>query len=657
MKEVYERLKDAMAAKMLFPLIVMTLVLATLSDYGGKEESYKEFLEMMEDKKVETVIYNDTYSKIYFEDKKDKKYYTINPKSEDLLERILMYDIKVEQVLPKQSYAEMASLFSLIVFVLAFYLIIRAIMILQEERNSRKSTRKKGGKVTAASENQKNSDNTQVKKSKQKKGGLFGIPNTSLELMVIEPDEVVNLPKFKDIAGNEEVKEVLQFTVNFLKDPTYYEKVGAKLPKGILLSGPPGTGKTMMAKAVAAEANVAFIPISGSDFVQEFVGVGAKRVRQVFEEARKYQKCIIFIDEFDAVAGDRNGSSSGSENRQTINALLDEMDGFVADEGIIVLAATNFVDSLDKAVIRPGRFDKKIAFALPNFTERFEILKIHARNKQIANDVDLKHYAKMTISMSGAYLATLLNEAAINAANNKSEVITNEDLDIAYNNILMNGLQRKTKKHSEKDIRMVAMHEAGHVIAAKRLTEDDVVKATIISNTSGAGGYALRIPKEEGFKTIEDYKNDIRVSYAGRAAEQIHFNGYVKVKDALARYTVENEEYDLLKGFDYTFGATSDIEQATQTIMQMMIIGGVSSSIGMLNAKMMGVDFKNPTLLKEAKLMARSLYYDALKLITDEYELLEKVANELMEKETLVESELTAIFEAHDKERDVALTI
>ncbi|WP_197224688.1 ATP-dependent metallopeptidase FtsH/Yme1/Tma family protein [Lysinibacillus sphaericus] len=656
MKEVYETLKDTMAAKMLFPLIVMMLVLATISDYGGKEKSYKEFLEMMEDKKVETVIYNDTYSKIYFEDKKDKKYYTTNPKSEDLLERILMYDIKVEQVLPKQTYAEMASLLSLIVFVFTFYLIIRAIMILQEERNSRKSTRKKGGKITAASKNQKNSDNTQVKKLKQKKGGFFGIPNTSLELMVIEPDEVVNLPKFKDIAGNEEVKEVLQFTVDFLKDPTYYKKVGAKLPKGILLSGPPGTGKTMMAKAAAAEANVAFIPISGSDFVQEFVGVGAKRVRQVFDEARNYQKCIIFIDEFDAVAGDRNGGSSNSENRQTINALLDEMDGFVADEGIIVLAATNFVDSLDKAVIRPGRFDKKIAFALPNFNERYEILKIHARNKQIANNVDLKHYAKMTISMSGAYLATLLNEAAINAANNKREVITNEDLDIAYNNILMNGLQRKTKKHSEKDIRMVAMHEAGHVIAAKRLTEDDVVKATIISNTSGAGGYALRIPKEEGFKTIEDYKNDIRVSYAGRAAEQIHFNGYKKVKDALARYRVKSE-YDLLKGFDYTFGATSDIEQATQTIMQMMIVGGVSSSVGMLNAKMMGVDFKNPTLLKEAKIMAHNLYYDALKLITDEFELLEKVANELMEKETLVESELTAIFEAHDKERDVALTI
>lgn len=647
MKKVYETLKDTMAARMLFPLIIMTLVLLTLSDYGGKEKGYKEFLEMMENKKVETVIYNEAYSKIYFEDKKDKKYYTTNPKSEDLLERILMYDVKVEQMLPKQSYAEMASLFSLISMVLAFYLMIRTIMILQEERGSRNSVRKREHSLTGNS-NKQNDNNPQVKKRKQKNGGLFGIPNTNLDLMVIEPDEVIDLPKFKDIAGNEEVKEVLQFTVDFLKDPTYYKKVGAKLPKGILLSGPPGTGKTMIAKAVAAEANVAFIPVSGSDFVQEFVGVGAKRVRQVFDEARKYQKCIIFIDEFDAIAVDRNNKSSGSENRQTINALLDEMDGFMADEGIIVLAATNFVDSLDKAVIRPGRFDKKIAFSLPNFNERYEILKIHARNKQISSDVDLKHYAKMTISMSGAYLATLLNEAAINAANNKRELIVDEDLDIAYSNILMNGLQQKTKKHCEKDIRMVAMHEAGHVLAAKRLTDDDVLKVTIISNTSGAGGYALRVPKDDSFKTIEDYKNDIRVSYAGRAAEQIHFNGMVKVKEALAKYHVENEEYNLLKGFDYTLGAASDIEQATQKIMEMMLVGGVGNSMGMLNAKMMNVDFDNPVLLNEARSMARSLYYDALKLLVDEHELLEKIAAELMEKETLVEEELTAIFETHD---------
>ncbi len=365
---------------------------------------------------------------------------------------------------------------------------------------------------------------------------------------------------FEQVAGLREEKEDLQEIVDFLKEPGKYNKVGARIPKGVLLEGPPGTGKTLLAKAVAGEAGVAFFSISGSDFVEMYVGVGASRVRDLFEEAKKNAPCIVFIDEIDAVARRRGTGMGGGhdEREQTLNQLLVEMDGFGVNEGIIVMAATNRVDILDPAILRPGRFDRKVAVCTPDVGGREEILKVHARNKPLAEDVDLKQIAQTTAGFTGADLENLLNEAAINAAKAGKAYLCQEDIRRAFVKVGI-GAEKKSRIISDKEKKITAYHESGHAILFHVLPDvGPVYTVSIIPTGQGAAGYTMPLPeKDEMFLTKGQMLQDIMVSLGGRIAEEIIFK-------------------------DITTGASSDIKRATKVARRMVTRFGMSENIGVI---------------------------------------------------------------------------
>ena len=366
--------------------------------------------------------------------------------------------------------------------------------------------------------------------------------------------------KFEDVAGLTEEKEDLSEIVDFLKDPVKYTKLGARIPKGILLEGQPGTGKTLLAKAVAGEAAVPFFSISGSDFVEMFVGVGASRVRDLFAEAKKNAPCIVFIDEIDAVARRRGTGMGGGhdEREQTLNQMLVEMDGFGTNEGIIVIAATNRVDILDPAILRPGRFDRKITVALPDVRGREDILKVHAKNKPIGSDVNLKDAARTTSGFSGADLENMLNEAAIRAAREDRAFITDEDIKKSFIKIGI-GTERKSRIISDKEKKITAYHESGHAILFHELPlVGNVYTISVIPTGSGAAGYTMPVPEEDGmFRTKNEILQDIMVTLGGRIAEELIFG-------------------------DVTTGASQDIKQATKAARGMVVKYGMSS-LGMVN--------------------------------------------------------------------------
>lgn len=366
--------------------------------------------------------------------------------------------------------------------------------------------------------------------------------------------------KFEDVAGLTEEKEDLNEIVDFLKDPVKYTKLGARIPKGILLEGQPGTGKTLLAKAVAGEAAVPFFSISGSDFVEMFVGVGASRVRDLFAEAKKNAPCIVFIDEIDAVARRRGTGMGGGhdEREQTLNQMLVEMDGFGTNEGIIVIAATNRVDILDPAILRPGRFDRKITVALPDVRGREDILKVHAKNKPIGSDVNLKDAARTTSGFSGADLENMLNEAAIRAAREDRAFITDEDIKKSFIKIGI-GTERKSRIISDKEKKITAYHESGHAILFHELPlVGNVYTISVIPTGRGAAGYTMPVPEEDGmFRTKNEILQDIMVTLGGRIAEELIFG-------------------------DVTTGASQDIKQATKAARGMVVKYGMSS-LGMVN--------------------------------------------------------------------------
>jgi cell division protease FtsH len=366
--------------------------------------------------------------------------------------------------------------------------------------------------------------------------------------------------KFEDVAGLTEEKEDLSEIVDFLKDPVKYTKLGARIPKGILLEGQPGTGKTLLAKAVAGEAAVPFFSISGSDFVEMFVGVGASRVRDLFAEAKKNAPCIVFIDEIDAVARRRGTGMGGGhdEREQTLNQMLVEMDGFGTNEGIIVIAATNRVDILDPAILRPGRFDRKITVALPDVRGREDILKVHAKNKPIGSDVNLKDAARTTSGFSGADLENMLNEAAIRAAREDRAFITDEDIKKSFIKIGI-GTERKSRIISDKEKKITAYHESGHAILFHELPlVGNVYTISVIPTGSGAAGYTMPVPEEdEMFRTKNEILQNIMVTLGGRIAEELIFG-------------------------DVTTGASQDIKQATKAARGMVVKYGMSS-LGMVN--------------------------------------------------------------------------
>ena len=438
------------------------------------------------------------------------------------------------------------------------------------------------------------------------------------------------------VAGLKEEKEELEEIVDFLKDPSKFTKVGARIPKGVLLEGPPGTGKTLLAKAVAGEANVPFFSISGSDFVEMFVGVGASRVRDLFEDAKKNSPCIVFIDEIDAVARRRGTGMGGGhdEREQTLNQLLVEMDGFGVNEGIIVMAATNRVDILDPAILRPGRFDRKVTVGVPDVGGREEILKVHAKNKPLGEDVDLKQIAQTTAGFTGADLENLLNEAAIHAAKEDRAYVIQEDIKKSFIKVGI-GTEKRSRVISEKDKRITAYHEAGHAILFHVLPDmGPVYTVSIIPTGVGAAGYTMPLPeKDEMFLTRGKMLQDIKVSLGGRIAEEIIFD-------------------------DITTGASSDIKRATQTARKMVTRYGMSASIGTINYDdgdevFIGRDFghtKNTSeymtgeIDKEVKAIISECYADAKKIILEHRDVLERCAELLLEKEKISREEFEALF-------------
>lgn len=443
---------------------------------------------------------------------------------------------------------------------------------------------------------------------------------------------------FGDVAGLNEEKEELEEIVDFLKNHEKYTNLGARIPKGIILVGPPGTGKTLLAKAVAGEANVPFFSISGSDFVEMFVGVGASRVRDLFNEAKRNAPCIIFIDEIDAVARRRGSGLGGShdEREQTLNQMLVEMDGFGVNEGIIVLAATNRVDILDPAILRPGRFDRKIAVGRPDVRGREDILKVHSRNKKLAEDVDLQKIAKNTPGFTGADLENIMNEAAIIAAKESKEYINQLNIENAFIKVGI-GTEKKSRIIPEKERKITAYHEAGHAILFRELEDVGPVHTiSIIPTGMGAAGYTMPVPKDDNvFETRNRMLHQIMVSLGGRIAEEIVFG-------------------------DVTTGASQDIKQVTSLAKAMVTKYGMSEKLGMINYEsddevLVNRDFTHTksysdetaaSIDKEIRIIVDDCYKKAKDIILSKRDILDKSAALLLEKEKIGFEEFEALFEA-----------
>ena len=453
----------------------------------------------------------------------------------------------------------------------------------------------------------------------------------------IDPDDP-NAKHFKDVAGLKEEKEELEEIVDFLADPAKYTERGARIPKGIILVGPPGTGKTLLAKAVAGEAGVPFFSLSGSDFVEMFVGVGASRVRDMFAEAKKNAPCIVFIDEIDAVARKRGTGLGGGhdEREQTLNQMLVEMDGFGINEGIIVMAATNRVDILDPAILRPGRFDRRVAVGRPDVRGREEILEVHSKGKPLSDDVDLEKVARTTVGFTGADLENLMNESAIACAREGRSCITQADIDKSFIKVGI-GTEKKSKIISEKDKKITAYHESGHAILFHVLPDVGPVHiVSVIPTGQGAAGYTMPLPdKDETFTTRGKMLQDIMVSLGGRIAESLIFD-------------------------DITTGASQDIKSATATARDMVTKYGFSDAIGMINYAdsdevFIGNDFGHTSrtyseetardIDKEVRAIIQDCYQKARAIIEEHMDVLHASAEILMDRERITRQEFEALFE------------
>ncbi|MBS5884700.1 MAG: ATP-dependent metallopeptidase FtsH/Yme1/Tma family protein [Clostridium sp.] len=562
--------------------IISTLVLGYIS-FGSKanhNKQYSSFLEDITSNNISKVIVNNNSNLTVFL-KDGSKYSTNNPDSPTLKEELLKNNI---EVLDQNSTSPTKTVVSSI-------LLISIISIVFVTINKRK---------------------------------LGTSSMTNLDVKDFSEDQ--NALNFDYVAGNEEAKESLMDIVDFLKNPQKYKDYGARMPKGVILYGSPGTGKTLLAKAVAGEAKVPFYALSGSDFVQVYVGVGAARIRNLFKKAKAQGKAVIFIDEIDAIGKKRGGSSASSgndERDQTLNALLTEMSGFGEQEGIVVIAATNRLDTLDSALLRPGRFDRHIEVSLPDISAREKIISLHLENKPY-NNLDLKDIAKKTAYFSGAKLENLINEAAIIAAKEDSRLLTQDHINKAYS-IVLAGYEKKERSHYlEEDMLLTSYHEAGHALVSLIKTpEDKVSKITIIPTTKGAGGYTLTIPKDSSYQRLDYLKNRIMVLLGGRAAEEIIF-GQDKIST----------------------GAQGDLSQTTEMAMSMISEYGMGKTLGLLKLSSLGPlsnSYGNP-VVDECRELVNSLYGETLELLKENKEILNKIAMNLIEEETLDEKEIYSIF-------------
>lgn len=563
--------------KLLLILAVIGLI-ATLGFFGFKyyqdkqikEIEYVKFVDMLKNGQVKTVRIDLNNPQFEFDDEKKVTYKSENPKTEEFKSELLLNGVKVEEVKPSILAVMLRNIISTAASVGIMVLLLKYLM-----------------------------DQS--------------IANPHIEQSA---DKVKNT--FKDIAGNEEAKEDMEFLVNFLKDPKAYEKMGAKLPKGVILFGAPGTGKTLTARAIAGEAGVPFFNVTGSDFIEMYAGLGAKRVRTLFKDAKEQSPCIVFIDELDALGTSRGGIND-TEKDQTINALLAEMDGFDPTEGVIVVAATNRMEDLDEALIRPGRFDRHIGIELPDYKSRLQILKLHSANKKLAEDVSLEALAKMTIGESGAALESILNEAAIIAVNRGGDEIFNADIDEAHFKMLVKGNPKKNHDRSEEKTELVAYHEGGHALLAKLLTDNSVPKVTIVPSTSGVGGATFNVPKENDLFTKKDLESQVIVMYGGRAAEEILLGS----KDLVST------------------GAADDIKRSTEIIKSYFGRYGMSEEFGMIWVE----DLEGKELIKQSIKLSEELYERAIGLLRENKAKLDEIAKLLIEKETIIEAELDYIME------------
>ncbi|WP_295250385.1 ATP-dependent zinc metalloprotease FtsH, partial [Ruminococcus sp.] len=474
-------------------------------------------------------------------------------------------------------------------------------------------------------------------------GGLGGKEMSFGKAKIKNTNDEKRKTTFDDVAGADEEKEELAEVVEFLKAPEKYNKLGARIPKGVLLVGPPGTGKTLLARAVAGEAGVPFFSISGSDFVEMFVGVGASRVRDLFDQAKKNSPCIIFIDEIDAVGRQRGAGLGGGndEREQTLNQLLVEMDGFGANEGVILIAATNRPDVLDPALMRPGRFDRQVVVSYPDVNGREAILKVHARKKPLAPDVNLKTIAKTTAGFTGADLENLLNEAALLAARKDKKAITMDEIKEATVKVVV-GAEKKTKVMSEKEKKLTAYHEAGHAILFDKLETQDPVHEISIIPTGMAGGYTMPLPSEDkSYNSRRGMYEDIVVSLGGRAAEELIMD-------------------------DISTGASNDIEKATKTARAMVTKYGMTKELGCVcygtdnNSVFLGrdmgsrtQDYSEATAAKIDQLvldMINKAYGDATKILSENMDKLHDIAKYLIKHEKMGSEDFTAVMNGTYKE-------
>ena len=536
-----------------------------------KEIKYEKFLKMTEDNKVKRIIWSDNKDTFTFYDTKNKIYSSENPKYDDFKKDMLEKGIDVKETGSIGKYETPI----MIIIQLLMYGVFFGIMV----------------------------------KTMGLGSGIFGKKEKETESKI----------RFSDVAGLDEVKEDLMTVVDFLKNPEQYKEAGAEIPKGVLLYGPPGTGKTLLAKAVAGEAGVKFKAVSGSDFDEKYVGVGASKMRKLFDEAKDNAPCIIFIDEIDSMGGRRHSKQSNYD-RQTLNTLLSEMDGFDGSGGVVVIAATNRIEDLDPALTRPGRFDNHFAVNLPaTAKERKIIVDLYAKNKKFSDDVNMENFAKETMGSSPATIKTVLNEAAIIAARKNEGIITREILDEAWMKQLMEG---HLKKNGEKDnVELVAWHEAGHALAGLMMGQD-LTKVSIIPSTSGAGGATFITPKKLGLFTVNELREQVIMLYSGRNAEQIL-----------------SEQNGIKNGV--TTGASNDIEKATDIIKKMITEYGMNEEFGLLNLE--GLDVKPEIITKEAVKLAQELKEVSYSLLASNIEKLKMIAEKLIEKETLTGEEVKNI--------------
>lgn len=595
--------KDDMNKKSLLVMVVIAVAVMIIAQIlsgkitsaSQKEVTYTEFMQDVQEGKVTKVELDS--DRIYFELKNDKyvKYYTGNVQDERMYEELDNAGVTYSRKVVDTTTYVLSSILS---FVLPMVLMVAVMMIFYRYAF-------KGG------------------------GGVMGVGKSNAKLYVQNKTVVT----FKDVAGQEESKESLKEIVDFLHNPEKYTKIGAKLPKGALLVGPPGTGKTLLAKAVAGEANVPFFSLSGSDFVEMFVGVGASRVRDLFKQAQQNAPCIIFIDELDAIGKSRDSRFGGNDEReQTLNQLLAEMDGFDSSKGIIILAATNRPEILDKALLRPGRFDRRIIVERPDLRGRIDVLKVHAKNVCMDETVDFREIALATSGAVGSDLANIINEAALMAVRNGRNAVSQSDLFESVE-VVIAGKAKKDRVLSAEERRIVSYHEVGHaLVAALQKNTEPVQKITIIPRTMGALGYVMQVPEEEKYLMSEkQIREELVTMLAGRAAESIVFDSV-------------------------TTGASNDIEQATKLARAMITQYGMSEKFGLIGlttvedqylggratlncgeATAAEIDQEVMKILKEA-------YDKALALLADNRDCLDKIATFLIERETITGKEFMKIF-------------